>query len=387
MATLEATIHKRFYLDPCPCAFEDLQNICQQINEHYLPNSSISIEFFIHNKLKNRSFNSYSIAIFNITQCQEGPEIDISSLISAQRGDIEDDEKEFDDNKCDNSVLNSLLGQIFPIFHELSIQLKNIQIDDNYQFLNENEISLPSFCFRGIKSKDPLRICTSIPIQNHNRLIFQFKDEIERDKIYQTFRYFVEQKEYTHFLALPISPNFPNWNEALVQVYNRWNVNVPKAINLMHITLSLFVLKDDDEIELVNSLILEALHETEWPELCLLKFPNLGFFGSSKQAKILYIEPESNEFTNCVTKFTLSFVSKMKDHGFGYIEESTSPYHITVIRPNFLGRKMNFNCSRYLNDYNENDLPELDIQEFRLVQRFKFDEDQFYHTHYHYSIK
>lgn len=378
----------RWYCEPCFGKKDEINNICEELTKTKNGLGSITLEFYINARQYS---NIYSIAIFQIINnpSENGDQVDehclsIDSIGFADAADKCDDEKEaisYEEYEIDDNLFDRL-----SLFDQLQEKLKKINRANKLRMLQDNELSFPKKLFSGLKSSIPLRICTSIPHEDKGRYIFTFSDINERDIIYKNVEYFAQNTPYTHFIALPIAPIFPEWIEAMKNVLERWGVNVKSQINKIHITIALFVIKNEEELNLVNQIATETINEIEWPEDNTLKTSKVGYFGSLNKARILYIEPEQNILTECLTKFINSFVSKMNDNGFSYVEESSKSFHITMIRPQFITRGSTFNASKYISDFKDDDLPPLHIQELRLVQRFAYDDDGFYKTHFRYLL-
>lgn len=378
--------YSRWYCEPCFGKKEQINDICEELTKNKNGLGSITLEFYINTRQNSR--NTYSLAIFEIVQnISENDDVHFLSADSiglADSADKCDDEKEaiyYDKFNIDDDLFDRLT-----LFDQLQEKLKKINPSNKLKSLQDNELSFPKIFFSKIKSTIPLRICTSTPNVSGDRYIFTFSNIEERNAILKNFEYFAKNENYTHFLALPVAPNFPEWTEAMKNILSRWGVNVKDQLKKTHITLSLFVIKSEDELNLVNQIVDETMKEIEWPEDNSLIMPKANCFGTQNRAKILFIEPEQNVFIEYLSKFILSFVSKMNDKGFGYIEEDSKSLHITMIRPNFVTNGYTFDASKYISDLREDELPTLRIQELRLVQRFAYDDDGFYKTIFHYPL-
>lgn len=382
----------RWYCEPCHANKDNIIDLCEELTKNQNGRGSVKLEFYI--KSRQYSNGMYSIAIFQVInnvppENLEEDQIDenhlsIDSIVYAKLADQCDDEKEaisYENYKIDDSFIDYLC-----LFDQLQEKLRNINVNNRLKPLEDNEFSFPKKIFSGLKSTIPLRIGKVIPKEVGDRYVFTYSEESEKNYILKNFEYFASKTPFTHFLALPIAPNFPEWTAAMKTILARWDVNVRNTINRTHLTLALFVINNDDELNLVNQIASETINEIQWPEDNILKTPKLGYFGSSKNATILFIEPEKNEFVEALSKFIISFVSKLSDHGFSYVEEDSKALHVTMIRPNFVTKGRTFNPTKYLEDFGPDELPPIHIQELRLVQRFIYDDDDFYKTHFHYSL-
>lgn len=213
-----STSISRYYCEPCFGSKEKLNDICQNLTKNDQEYIKLDYNFQYFNPKYQ-----YSISIFQI------------SFVKGR---------------------NDFQTSYFRLSHEL----QKINKKNNLKSLKINELSLPQFYFK-LKSLDfiPLRICSSIPILKDHRYIFNFNNEIEKRKILQNFEYFVQKNPFTHFIALPIAPVFPNWLNTFKKVTTDLNLNKFIQSNLIHITLGIFLINNEEELQKVNQIIEETI--------------------------------------------------------------------------------------------------------------------------------
>ncbi|OHT03645.1 hypothetical protein TRFO_28900 [Tritrichomonas foetus] len=267
----------------------------------------------------------------------------------------------------------------------LKEKMTNFNSKNILKELPPNTISVPVKKFK-LNSSIPLRICDCTPTQENGRMVFKYQQEATKKAIYKNLDYFIGRPDYTHFVCFPLAPNFPEWTEAAKRVLEKWGVKNGRQINRTHLTVALFVIENDEELQLVNRLTEEAMRETQWCENRIMTFPRISVFGSQKNSRILYIEPEG-EFLECLANFTHLLVSKLNDNGFGFVEEDSKSFHATMLRPNHVGKGRTFDSTYMFENFTPDDMPSVVANEIRLVQRFVYDPDDFYKTHFRYNIE
>lgn len=268
---------------------------------------------------------------------------------------------------------------------DISIMLEAlISYDERTEihFIPDNAISLPSKFF-SLRSSD-FRICESKPTKVGQRFIYEFENNQTKEMIFKNFDLFIQKPDWTHFLALPFSVNDPNYRNSINNLLIKWRLKPNSNANLAHITIALFVVKCNEDIELFSTTFQEAIDETEWPQDHTIQSKNIGVFGSQRNSRILYLDPKG-QVLDSLMKCKNIFYEKMQDKGIAYIEV-TDIFHITLLRPKNVSNQKKFDSTKMLKNFSDKDIPDICVNEFRLVQRFVFDEDKFYHTVKRYSI-
>jgi hypothetical protein len=233
-----------------------------------------------------------------------------------------------------------------------------------------------------------LRVKESVPTINHNSVVYRFDSDETRDQIYRVFDEFQRNPDWTHFVCFPIAPNFPDFTRALATLLSSWNVR-PSAfsdIPKFHLTLALFVLKSENDVAKMISVTHESLMQTEWPDNRMLAFTSLETFGQAQSARILHAKPEG-ELTGALEQFVVKLSENARSAGFTRMSLGT-PLHGTILRPGHVsgGHPRTFDARPIIAQFDPALLPPIQASEVRLVQRFRSDEDGFYHTVARFSI-
>lgn len=329
----------RYYCEPCFGSKAQLLRICQALSKN--DQEFVNLEYHFH--YVNPKFQ-YSISIFQINAIK-------------------------DDN--DNILVS---------YFKLNEELQKINKRNALKSLKNNELSLPQYYFK-LKSLDfiPLRICSSIPIFKDRRYVFNFSNEIEKYAILHNFENFVQKTPFTHFIALPISPIFPNWLNSFKKVTTDLRINQFIHFNIIHITLGIFLVDNEEELCKINQIVKETIGQIQWPQNNFLKTSKVDAF-QWPQSSTVFLKPEDNSFTQSLFLFVKLFLTKLQENGFAYADAS-QVFHITFLK-NFPNENLNY----VIQNLNVNELPPIPVQELRLVQRNDFDEDGFFKTVFRYQI-
>lgn len=339
-------IFTRWYCEPCFGAKDQLIDMCNQLSNNQKGYGYVNLEYNF-NYFNQNTKKKFSISIFQIITY---PNIDHNSLLK-----------------------------------QLQYQLKTINKRNILISIKNNELSFKKNIFFS-RSLIPLRICSSIPREIGDRYIFTFCNEWERLMILKNFEYYVQKTPFTHFITIPIAPNFPDWVDAMQNISNRWGIQQQVKINLSHITIALFVIENNDDLSIVNKIILDTIKQITWPEDNTIKYTKVGYFGSPQNLTSLFFELEKNSFIQCLSQFIYLLISKLQDSGFGYFNEDSQLFHITFLKRNLNQKNSALNLESFIKDFNNKELPVLHIRELRLVQRNYFDDSGFYKTLFHYNI-
>jgi 2'-5' RNA ligase len=247
---------------------------------------------------------------------------------------------------------------------------------------DNQKLVFPKWDFGKDLTPEEMRVGDMIPEISSDSLIYSFKSEADRDLLFKVFESFRERRDWTHFVCFPMSPVFPELKESLDRMLRQWGIREDKLKinNIFHLTLILFVLKDESEIAKMCELVGESMKEVEWPSDLTLTFPKLGYFGRSpKRARILFARP-SGQFIAALERFRDILAEKARTAGFTRLELITE-MHATVVRPNCMNKwARDFDCRKMMEEYEATPLSPITANEIRLVRRFVFDEDLFYHT-------
>jgi hypothetical protein len=247
--------------------------------------------------------------------------------------------------------------------------------------LEPDEIAFPA-CEFGDATAESLRVGPSSPTVTDAVVAYRFVSPEHQAQIYRVFDEFRRNADWTHFVCFPIAPNFPHLKEALAALLAAWGVQGKGIadLNLFHLTLALFVLKSDDDVSRMQAIVENTIRETEWPADRTLTFPSLGTFGVGTKTRILWAAP-AGAFSDALDAFVAKLAENARSGGFTRMCLGT-PLHGTLLRPNHVSgpRTRTFDARPMIAAFAPDSLPPIEAAELRLVQRYKFDEDQFYHT-------
>ena len=257
--------------------------------------------------------------------------------------------------------------------------------------MNDNELSLPVRDLQGRQEITPenLRVGQSIPRVTVKEVTYPIDSQETLNMIYRVYNDYLEHLNWTHFVCFPIAPCFPEFRDELKECFRRWGVppENDKLCDRFHVTVILFVLHNEEEVDLMDRLTKEAISEVVWPENRVVTFPKLGYFGdSADQARILYAEPEG-EFVDAVSQLVNILAEKARDHGFTRMYPSPV-LHGTWARPYCFGgyKVRTFDARPLIDSYDPSWLQPIEASEIRLVKRFQYDYDGFYHTERIYNV-
>lgn len=229
-------------------------------------------------------------------------------------------------------------------------------------------------------SPESLRVCQCTPEISKYDIAYRFDSLADRTRIFQVYKDFREGVDYTHFACVPIGPCFPEFKTVFKDFGRRWGFIQSKEhpIDIIHLTLVMFIVHSEEEIGLISRLMEEAIHEVEWPANRVLEFPRLACFGRPEEARILYAEPEG-PLIQALANYVAILGRKARNHGLTKIAE-TDVFHATLARPKYLGQVGSFDARPIIQGYEPGTAPPIDIAELRFVKRQQYDDDKFYHT-------
>ena len=257
--------------------------------------------------------------------------------------------------------------------------------------MGENEVSLPARDLVGRQELTPenLRIGRSVPHVTDKEVNYPIDSKETLNMVYSVYDDFNNHLDWTHFVCFPIAPCFPSFRDELKECFRRWSIDPAndKLCDRFHVTVILFVLHNDEEINLMDQLIKETVEEIEWPENRTVTFPKLNYFGDSPdQATILYADPEG-DFVNAVSEAVHILSEKARDHGFTRMYPS-NVLHGTWVRPYCIGgpKAKTFDARPLIDSYDPTWLSPIEASELRLVKRKVWAEDGFYHTERVYKV-
>ena len=247
--------------------------------------------------------------------------------------------------------------------------------------MEPGKIMFPLIDFQARQKPAPerLRVCQCTPVVSKFDVTYTFNTPAERDRLLRVYRDFREA-DFTHFACVPIGPCFPEFKAALNELGQQWGFIPEKAdaADLFHLTIMMFVVHSDEDVEVICRLMDESMREVEWPSNRVLEFPKLGTFGRPAEARILYAAP-IGDLIQSLANYVSVLAEKARDHGFTKISEADI-FHGTVARPGFLGKEKLFDARPMIEGYAPGSLPPIEISELRFVKRGVFDDDKFYHT-------
>lgn len=261
----------------------------------------------------------------------------------------------------------------------LQTQLGDMNKRTVFRTIDDNKVSFPSKFYQ-IHANNGFRIREAEPKEIKGRMVYEFVEQETKRMIFKNFDLFVNRVDWTHFFCLPFAPNFPDFVTATENLLRKWGLQINTQTYRTHITFGLFVVQNDQELEEITRICADAVASTNWLPDRKLSTPAISVFGEPERARILYLEP-AGEFLQSVRECIHIFVEKMHDAGYCYIEDDETTPHVTLLRPNHVIRNAReFDATPLISSISPTDLPVIDVKELRLVQRFAYDADKFYHT-------
>ena len=270
----------------------------------------------------------------------------------------------------------------------LKQKMESLNHRNRYHELEQNTISVPYSIFK--VGRGPINIMGCEPEKIGNRLLFRYTNDEVKECIYQNMIDIMKSNDFTHFLCVrPCKNCDSDWNATVAEYLKQFNLSenvIKNASSKLHITIGLFSVQSDDELQKINGLVQEAIQEMDWGNDRILTFDRISHFGSEEKAKVLFIEPNGS-FLNQLFLFSNKFAQKLQNNGKGYIEHpaDATTFHITLLRPNNVkGRQLN--ARPFMEQFEQDKIPKIDVHKISLVQRFHFDPDGFYKTIFEYDI-
>ncbi|KAH0793583.1 hypothetical protein GPJ56_002630 [Histomonas meleagridis] len=261
---------------------------------------------------------------------------------------------------------NSNKGWSSIIQSDLSIEdIKNEFPDCQVTVLQSNQITFP---YKDYKIKEYINITPSFlrvkqcTPEIHGSSVLYTTDDFESVSLVHSR--FLSRKQWTHFLAVPVGVLFPDFDQKVKQQFQHLS-------DKTHLTLCMLYAENDSEVLQFCEAFEEVIYKVSWPEDLSLTLPNLDTFGEPNKASILYANP-AGKIVDSLFEFVSLFSEACRDRGLTYIEPANT-MHMTVMRA-----RRSFDATEYIKNYVQP--PPIDPHEIRLVQRFKNDDDGFYHT-------
>jgi hypothetical protein len=276
-------------------------------------------------------------------------------------------------------------------FDALQSSIADTFPDSEFLLLPDSQILFPIQPFNpsdDLEGED-LRVGDSTPIIDATTVTYTFTSAENRDMIYRVYSEYLERPDWTHFACFPIAPVFPDVLAALTRLFTDWRIpqEYHKNCKLYHITLILFVLKNQADIEIIDQLIQETIPEVDWPEDRTVSTQKLSFFGkSARKATILHALPEG-EFMVALATFQDILAEKARTKGFTRME-IIDKFHATLVRPKWIGgwRARFFDAQKLIDSFQPGSIPDIQASEIRFVKRREWDADGFYHLEKRYIV-
>jgi 2'-5' RNA ligase len=225
-----------------------------------------------------------------------------------------------------------------------------------------------------------LRVGDCTPAINDDSVFYTFDDDSDRTQIYRVYDEYRRRRNWTHFVCFPLAPVFPALVESLSTLLQSWGLSPRRSgLSTFHLTLALFVLNDDDDVQQMEQIVRATISRMTWPEDRTMTFPTLNVFGNPGKASILFVEA-SGRFKDAPEQFIELLAANARSAGFARMQLGL-PLHATLLRPNHVApRARVFDARTMLAEFRPDTLEPIECGELRLVKRGQYDDDGFYHT-------